>query len=213
MRALAVAVVLLCSTARAQVQPAVLPAEPAAEAAPARPALSEPPPPPQVVWPKPGEAVVETKAAALEGVHGYVGISAGLGVALFQGFSFPLALRGGVWLGKLDLSLEVAPLSDFILQTTYFDRLATVFQVSAGAGYLVPLVEKGDFAVGWPFRVNAGLFWYYAPGARLSLNLLGVGFRFGKLHLELTVPATFYVARGQALVISLPLTLSFSLLF
>jgi hypothetical protein len=213
MRVLVLATLFLWFPARAQPQPA-FPDEPGAEATPVTgPALSEPPPPPRVIWPKPDPAP-EPVPRVLEGVRGYVGVSAGFGLALFQGFSAPLAVRAGAWLGKLDLGLEVAPLSDLVLVATSSGRVATVFQVSAGVGYFLPLNERGDFALGWPFRFTLGLYAYDGLGARLSVTLVGLGFRIGKFYLELTVPATVYVAPGQSLLLlALPLNLALSRLF
>jgi hypothetical protein len=208
---------------------APLPAAPAPAYPPAPPA--SPPPPPAFAQPPAPVAQPEVQPEAepensLDGNHGYVGGSVGIGVVGFQaefqsyysyestglliGPAVPLAVSGGVWLHRVDLHLEVSPATDLWMVG---GLVLPNVQLSFSVGYFAPFYQRGSFAVGWPLRLGAGLSLNWVTGLRASASLIGVAFRFGKVHLEVNVPtANLYLGGGRT-AFSMPVNVSFNFLF
>lgn len=135
----------------------------------------------------------------LEGTHGYVGTSvgAGGGVAFNSagaegGGAFHFNLRAGVLLGRLQLEIELSPVTQVFFGATTLP----VFQGNLAVGYLIPLSKT----VSWPLRVGVGGGFYLASGATRGAfavrgDLIGVEVRLHdlpNLAIEATLPSFRY---------------------
>jgi hypothetical protein len=99
----------------------------------------------------------------LQGVHPFVGVSLMGGPALFMidgaggggstvAQAFLFGLRGGVFVGKNEIALEISPM-------TYLPAgQRPSFQLNASYGYLFRISESpGGVSVYWPIRVGLGV--------------------------------------------------------
>ena len=164
--------------------------------------------PPPTAKPKPS---AETKSFALQGVHGFAGISlrAGPGwLMLANGSSaqtdkslegtFAFALRVGLFANRNELTLEIAPFTD-----VPYTRVAPIFTGPAfGAvatyGYYAALYETPNVGLYWPIRFGVGVL----AGAnntnglaylQARMDFIGFALRFGRFMIDLDLPSFRYL--------------------
>jgi len=145
----------------------------------------------------------------LDGPHPFVGL-VGLGGPSFVGVRFlgaesitwsdgPLgaglfAVRGGVYLDRHELALEVSPGTLFWTEGLN----GPAVQVIATYAQLVTLHEGADVSIYWPLRIGPGFFtgntgdnWFLVVRA----DLLGIALRVGHLVVDLHLPSFRYAVR------------------
>lgn len=161
-----------------------------------------------------------TKSFALEGVHGFAGISlrAGPGWLMVANGSkattdtslqgtFAFALRVGLFANRNELALEIAPFTDL----PYNNRPPTFTGSAFGAvltyGYYATLYETPNVGVYWPIRFGAGVL----AGAnntdglaylQARMDFIGFALRFSRVMVDLDLPSFRYLftdAAGQTL--------------
>lgn len=105
--------------------------------------------------------------------------------------TFLFALRGGIFIDRSELALEVSPFTYFY----YRNAPGPTFQVNATYGYLIPLVQRPSFSVYWPLRFGVGLFTgntgadvYFQARA----DLIGAAIRVGHFMLDFHAPSFRY---------------------
>lgn len=207
----------------AQVCRRVTSGSPVAAAAPLAP---PPPPPPAAAWPGDGAGPAtvvsspdpfEPEEDILSGTHWYVGGAPGFGVVGLSipgygtggGLTAPLALRAGVWLGRLDLALDFSPATNLFIGSGVMPNI----QLNVGVGYLAPFSRStADFAMGWVVRGAIGFAALGIDAFQLRVQLLGIGVRSGHLGFEIGLPVSVYFG-PIATAYSVPLTASFSYVF
>lgn len=155
-------------------------------------------------------AVQEWLAMPLEGVHPFAGLSwvggpawmvattgnASVNDRNLQG-SFLFSLRGGVYLDRHELALELSPFTYVPYNTASLFFRGATFRVAGTYGYLIPIHEAEAFAVYWPLRVGVG----FVAGANNTQGLayfegrfdgVGVAFRVGHLMIDVMAPSFRY---------------------
>jgi hypothetical protein len=100
------------------------------------------------------------------------------------------ALRGGVYVGRAELAVEVSPLTSFPMA-----GFGPTFQVNGTYGYLFPLRETKTLSAYWPLRFGVGMF----AGNTLGLaffqaraDLVGFTLRIGHALLDVHAPSFRY---------------------
>jgi hypothetical protein len=165
-------------------------------------------------------ATTPQKSFALEGVHGFAGISlrAGPGWLMtangsgaktdtsLQG-TFAFALRVGLFANRNELALEIAPFTDLP-----YNNIPPVFTGSAfGAvltyGYYAPLYETPNVGLYWPIRFGAGVLAGGSNTGSLAylqarMDFIGFALRFSRVMVDLDLPSFRYLftdTQGQTL--------------
>ena len=140
--------------------------------------------------------------STLSGTHLFVGAlflggpTSWTASASYDGYPFPsnttngsslLGLRGGVYLDKLELALELSP------KTFWWagGSQPGSFQMNVTAGYLFPLAETSGFSVYWPLRGGVGFVVDDQSHGAFALrgNLIGVALKFGPIVVDAYVPS------------------------
>ena len=163
-------------------------------------------------------ATTPTKSWALEGVHGFAGISlrGGPGWLMtangggattdtsLQG-TFAFALRVGLFANRNELALEIAPFTDLPYNNRPPTFTGPAFSAVATVGYYAPLYETPNVGLYWPVRFGAGIL---AGGGNTDnraylqarMDLIGFALRFSRVIVDLDLPSFRYLftdAGGQ----------------
>lgn len=167
-----------------------------------------------------GRCEMAQEPSKLAGVHPFVGLGAHGGAALFadtgsQGIvlgsvvgSFAGVVRGGVFLGRNELALEVAPYTYAwnlsVLNTPIFNPTAFEF-VATYARFRV-VAEGPNAQVYWPVRIGVGAI---AGGNNTAddvffegrFDFLGPAVRIGHVMLDFQAPSIrYFVTNGVGFV-------------
>jgi hypothetical protein len=156
-----------------------------------------------------GDGGSEWLAFKLEGVHPFVGLTWLGGPVLgltSGGFStsrsssgFLFGLRGGVFIDKIELAVELSPMTYFY----YSPTPGPAFQFNGTVGYHIPLYEGPQVQVYWPLRGGVGMFTGNTGSNVLfqaRADLVGVMIKVGHLTIDLNLPSFRYAVtdvRGQ----------------
>jgi hypothetical protein len=143
-------------------------------------------------------AVVDWLSFRLEGVHPFVGVTV-LGGPMVGvsppstsvGGAFLFGLKAGVFLNRVELALEVSPLSYVWVGSSILPN----FQVNGTIGYAIPLYAGDAVEVYWPLRVGAGMFMAPSFGGasfQARADLVGVMIRLGHLTIDVHLPSFRY---------------------
>lgn len=146
----------------------------------------------------------------LEGVHPFVGIelSGGPAWALVgiggrtlndrnvQG-AVVFALRGGVFVGKSELALELSPFTYLPYATSFGAIRGAAFQVMGTYRYFIPIRESDTVSVYWPLGAGIGMFAGGDNTVSLAYfqaraDLVGVALRIGHLMIDFNLPSFRY---------------------
>lgn len=154
--------------------------------APLASASSAAPPPPAAAAPSPAATTESRPRPLFEGVRPFVGVVTATGSGFVPDRSrvhpFPIlrfAVTTGIYLGRTELGVEVAPFS----QLYYF---APTLNAQAYAGYHLRLSNK----LSWPIRAGVGVTWwigYFLPQARA--DVLGLSMQSGRWLIDLQLPS------------------------
>lgn len=162
---------------------------------------------------QPETAPSEWMSFRLEGVHPFAGLNlmGGPAIPLFAlsgrsitrnaNGSFQLALRGGVFVGRTELALELAPFTYLPYSTDTVAFAGAAFSVMGTVGHFIPLHE-GTVSLYWPLRGGVGLM---AGGHNTGdlayfearADLVGVALRIGHLVLDFMAPSFRYAVSGS----------------
>ncbi|NUO52885.1 MAG: hypothetical protein HOV80_28910 [Polyangiaceae bacterium] len=137
-----------------------------------------------------------TPAKELEGVRPHIGLMLGGGPSHTDNTDGPVvgsllfAIKGGVFIDRVELGLEFAPAS-FVVQFNDFQDLTTV-ELNAYAGYHIPVAGP----VSWPLRIGVG-FTHFAPAGGASddiflegrADLVGLSLHFDPVLLDFYLPS------------------------
>jgi hypothetical protein len=158
------------------------------------------------------EEAPEPVGDVLAGRHPYIGGALGFG-PLFGSSTFveiPIAVRGGVWFGQLDLQFDLSPFTDLIALQ---NALSLHLQGTVAVGYFLPFYRSESFAIGLPLRAGIGLKLGGLSAFVLKADVLGLALRFGSFHLEFNLPTVNFLVNGDRFGLSFPLTVSGTFLF
>ena len=163
-------------------------------------------------------ASTPTKSFALEGVHGFAGISlrAGPGWLMIANGSgattdkslegtFAFALRVGLFANRNELALEIAPFTDVPYINVFPTFTGPAFSAAVTYGYYAPLYETPNVGLYWPIRFGAGVL---AGGGNTDnraylqarMDFIGFALRFSRVMVDLDLPSFRYLftdAAGQ----------------
>jgi hypothetical protein len=160
--------------------------------------------------PKPKETTTK-KSFALEGVHGFAGISLRTGpgwLMIANGKSattdqrlegtFAFALRVGLFANRSELALEIAPFTDVPYINVPPIFTGSAFSAAVTYGYYAPLYETPKVGVYWPVRFGAGVL---AGGnntgnlvyLQARMDLIGFALRFDRIMIDLDLPSFRYL--------------------
>jgi hypothetical protein len=142
------------------------------------------------------EVLDDFQRFSYEGVHGFAGLLLAGGPSAFHSFSrsrtslfgnFAFSFRGGVTLGRLELAVELSPMTHWMIT----QGLGPHFQVSGTVGYLLPMVERGAWKVSWPLRIGAGALAGNTarPLFEARADLVGLQIAYGHAALDLYLPS------------------------
>lgn len=154
----------------------------------------------------PSAAMQEWMHFALKGVHPFVGLTFAVG-AVNGGYTttkgsawgsgadggLVLAVRGGVFINRHEIALEIAPM-------TYvwdFQAPGPAFAVGATYAYFIPLTQGETVRLYYPLRAGVGTF---LGGANTGSNvffearadLVGLGMKIGHVMLDAHLPSFRY---------------------
>ena len=102
--------------------------------------------------------------------------------------SFVFAVRGGVYLNRIELAIELSPMT----YAYYHPITGPAFQVNGTAGYSIPLTRSGGIELAWPLRLGVGTFFGNVGSHayfQVRTDLVGLTLRVGHLLIDFYMPS------------------------
>ncbi len=167
---------------------------------------------------KPESAPSEWMAFRLEGLHPFVGINlmggpsfplfalSGRSLTRNANGSFQFALRGGLFIGRTELAIELSPFTYLPYSTDSSAFNGSEFHLMGTVGYFLGLHE-GPVSVYWPLRGGVGFMAggnnsYGLVYFEARADLVGVALRVGHVVIDFMAPSFRYAVtatNGQSL--------------
>jgi hypothetical protein len=102
--------------------------------------------------------------------------------------SFVFAARGGVYIDRHELAIELSPMT----YAYYHPITGPAFQVNGTYGYSIPLMRSGGIELAWPLRLGVGTFFGNVGSHayfQIRADAVGLTLRVGHLLFDFYMPS------------------------